>query len=227
MLHPRLHLQSVITILDFAGIAVGSIGGALHARDHLRFHYDIVGAFGLALISALGGGVMRDVLLQRGPPLALLDVWYLYTALLAAAAALLLGPRLSGRRTQGVLLCVDASAVALFAVAGTARAESFGLDWLPAIMLGVTTAVGGGSLRDVLSGTTPKVFERGTFYAIAALGAAAVYLGMDRLDLPDGWCVAGGSISGFLLRLLSVYFNWTTDALRREPAQERVEAGGK
>ncbi|WP_158615375.1 trimeric intracellular cation channel family protein [Acidipila sp. EB88] len=211
--HPRIHLQSLISVLDFAGIAVGSIGGALHAREHVRYEYDIIGAFGLALCSALGGGIVRDVLLGVGPPLALVDVGYLYTALGAAACTLLLGARI-GKRTQRVLLYVDAAAVSLFAVAGTARAEAFGVQWLPALMLGVTTAVGGGSLRDVLSGTTPKVFERGNYYAIAAAAAAGSYLLLDWLDLPDAWCVSAAALIGFTLRILSMLLNWRTGALR-------------
>ena len=211
--HPRVRLQAIVSLLDYAGIAVGSIGGALHARGHRRYEYDLVGAFGLALCSALGGGVLRDVLLGHGPPLALENPGYLYTALVAAAAALVLGAEI-GERTQKVLQSVDAAAISLFAVAGTARAESFGLPWLAAVILGLLTAVGGGSLRDVLSGATPKVFERGTYYAVAALGATLVYLLLDHLDLPDGWCVGVAAVAGFLLRMGSVWFGWTTEALR-------------
>ncbi|ADW69271.1 trimeric intracellular cation channel family protein [Granulicella tundricola] len=216
MLPERLHLQTLISALDFAGIAIGSIGGALHARQHARYSYDIIGAFGLALTSALGGGVVRDLLLQHGPPLALTDVWYLYTALLAAAAALALGS-IIGTRTQRVMLFIDAAAISLFSVAGTTRAQSFGLSWLPAIILGVTTAVGGGSLRDILSGTTPRVFERGNFYAIAALAASVSYLLLDQTSLSDTANVLIAVAVGFTLRMLSVHFNWTTDPIRPVP----------
>ena len=81
-------------------------------------------------------------------------------------------------------------------------------------MLGVTTAVGGGSLRDVLTGTTPKVFERGNFYAIAALLAAVTYLILHRLAVPDLACVALSAACGFTLRMLSIRFNWKTDPLK-------------
>ena len=155
----HIHLQLLIAALDFAGIAVASIGGALHAHRHPRYHYDIIGVFGLALTSALGGGGVRDILLQHGPPLALVDVWYCYVACLAAILTLPLATRI-GDRTEKFMLYIDAAAISLFAVSGTARAEGFGIAWLPAIMLGVITAVGGGSLRDVLSGSTPRVFER-------------------------------------------------------------------
>jgi uncharacterized membrane protein YeiH len=212
-LQDRLHLQLLVAIIDKAGVVVGSIGGTLHARRHPRFHYDIIGAFGLALVSALGGGIMRDLMLQHGPPLALVDTRYLDIALASAAATLLLGGSI-GDRTESLMNTIDAAAVSFFAVAGTARAEAFGLTWLPAVMLGVLTAVGGGSLRDVLSGTTPRVFETGNFYAIAALAAALAYLGLDRAGLPDLWCITLAVIIGFSLRMLSIRFNWTTDTIR-------------
>ena len=213
-----VHTRTLFSLLDYLGIAIASAGGALHARQHQRYAYDIIGAFGLALASGLGGGIARDVLLQHGPPLALVNVGYLYTALAGAAVALLFGSSF-GVRTQRVMLVIDAASISLFAVAGTTRAESFGLTWLPAIMLGVTTAVGGGSLRDVLSGATPRVFERGNFYAIAALAAAASYLLFDRLNLPEVACVSLAALLGFSLRIGSVVFNWRTDRLRQsDPA---------
>jgi uncharacterized membrane protein YeiH len=210
---PHLHLHTLITALDYTGIAIGAIGGALHARNHKRYQYDIVGALALALVSALGGGIARDVLLNQGPPLALTNLGYLYTALLAALATLLLGPRLFSR-LEALMLVIDAIAISLFAVAGTTRAQSFGIDTLPAVMLGITTAVGGGSLRDVLSGTTPRVFERGTFYAIAALFAATSYLVLDHIGVPDTTSVVAAVVLGFTLRMASLRFNWHTDALR-------------
>jgi len=210
-----VHPRTLFSVLDFLGIAIASAGGALHAQQHRRYAYDIIGAFGLALASGLGGGVARDVLLGHGPPLALTNVNYLYTALAGAAVALLFGSSF-GAKMQRAMLLIDAAALSLFAVAGTTRAENFGLSWLPAIMLGITTAVRGGSLRDVLSGTTPRVFERGKFYAIVALVASASYLVFEKFDLPEVACVTLAASLGFLLRIASVQFNWTTDRLRKQ-----------
>jgi uncharacterized membrane protein YeiH len=207
-----VHPRTLFFVLDYLGIAIASAGGALHARQHKRYAYDIIGAFGLALASGLGGGITRDVLLQHGPPLALVNVGYLYTALAGAAVALLF-PSSFGKRMQRAMLVIDAAALSVFAVAGTTRAENFGLNWLPAIMLGITTAVGGGSLRDVLSGTTPKVFLRGNFYAIVALVAAVCYLVLEKFGLPDVVCVTIAVMCGFALRMASVYFNWTTEKI--------------
>jgi uncharacterized membrane protein YeiH len=194
-----VHPRTLFSVLDYLGIAIASAGGALHARQHKRYAYDIIGAFGLALASGLGGGIARDVLLGHGPPLALVNVGYLYTALAGAAVALLF-PASFGVRMQRAMLVIDAAAISVFAVAGTTRAENFGLNWLPAIML---------------SGTTPKVFERGNFYAIVALVAAGIYLVLDKFDLPEILCVTIAVACGFALRMASVYFNWTTDRLRQ------------
>jgi len=212
-IHPPIHPQTLFSVLDFVGVAVASAGGALAARQHPRHTYDIVGALGLALASGLGGGVARDVLLNHGTPLSLMNVNYLYTAIAGALLALWL--RFSvGKGAQKLMLWIDAAALGLFAVAGTSRANSFGLNWLPAVMLGITTAVGGGALRDVLSGLTPRIFERGNFYAIAALAATLLYLGMKHLGMPDIACVSVGVVGGFALRMLSVVFDWKTTELR-------------
>lgn len=208
-----VHTRTLFGLLDYLGIAIASAGGALHARQHKRYAYDVIGAFGLALASGLGGGILRDVLLQHGPPLALVNVGYLYTALAGAAVALAF-PSTFGPRMQKTILIIDAASISLFAVAGTTRAENFGMSWLPAIMLGVTTAVGGGSLRDVLSGATPRVFERGNYYAIAATAAAGSYLLLELTNLSEVACVSLAAFIGFALRMASVIFDWRTDQLR-------------
>ncbi len=210
-----VHPRTLFTVLDYLGIGIASAGGALHARRHRQYAYDIIGAFGLALASGLGGGIARDVLLGYGPPLALTNVGYLYTALGGAAVALAFGASF-GAKMERAMMLIDAAALSVFAVAGTTRAENFGLSWLPAIMLGITTAVGGGSLRDVLSGTTPRVFERGNFYAIVALFASGCYVLLDLGGLPEIACATISVMAGFALRLASVKFNWTTDALRKK-----------
>src|ERR1700722_15793597 len=150
-----MHAPSLFSLVDFLGVIAGALGGALAARQNEKYQYDVVGLFGLALVSALGGGITRDILIQRGPPLALVDIRYLYAGLLGAVLGLILGKR-GGSLAERVLFIVDAAALVLFAVAGATRALDSGLVVLPALLLGCVTAVGGGSLRDVLSGRTPR-----------------------------------------------------------------------
>jgi uncharacterized membrane protein YeiH len=159
---PRVYMRalSLFSLIDFLGVIAGALGGALAAGQNVKYEYDIVGLFGLALVSALGGGITRDILIQRGPPLAFVDVRYLYAGFAGAFIGLVFGSRV-GTRAKRILIFVDAAALALFSVAGATRALNSSLSILPALISGVVTAVGGGSLRDVLSGGTPKVFERG------------------------------------------------------------------
>ena len=210
-----LPIDKLFSLIDFMGVFFGALGGALAAVRDTRYKYDLVGVTGLAMVSALGGGITRDLVLQRGAPLAFADSRYLMTALAGAAMGMLFA-RHAGRNTERVIIFMDAVALGLFAVAGSTRAIHSGLGWLPALLLGVTTAVGGGSIRDVLSGRTPKIFERGELYAIpAALGAAA-FLACDALHLPRQIATAVGVLSGFGLRVLAMRFHWETRPIRTE-----------
>jgi uncharacterized membrane protein YeiH len=204
---------SLFTIIDFLGVIAGALGGALAARRSQTHRYDLVGVLGLGIVSALGGGIIRDILIQRGPPLALLDVRYLYAALGGALVGLFFGSGL-GPRTQRLLIVVDAAALSLFAVAGATRALNSGLSMLPALLLGAVTAVGGGALRDVLSGRTPKVFEGGELYAIVAAFAAAIFLFCAVIGISIPTATGAGVGAGFLLRLVALRFGWQTKAIR-------------
>jgi uncharacterized membrane protein YeiH len=209
---------SLFTLIDFLGVFVAAIGGALDAARNQDYDYDIIGVTGLALVSALGGGITRDVILQQGPPLAFVDVRYLLDALLGAAIVLLFVWRHQGREpgptARYTLLFIDAAAIGLFAVAGATRAIHAGLGILPALILGVVTAVGGGALRDVLSGRTPQVFIHGQLYAIAATLAGVVFLAANAAGLEQTVATALGSFTGFAIRILAIRYGWRTFAVR-------------
>lgn len=89
-----LNAHSLFLLIDFLGVAAAAVGGALEARSSQGYKYDFVGVLGLGLVSALGGGVGRDILIQHGPPLAFTDVRYLICGLLGASLGLLVGARL-------------------------------------------------------------------------------------------------------------------------------------
>lgn len=204
-----MHALTLFSIVDFSGVAVGAVGGALEARRHEQYHYDVVGVLGLAFLSALGGGITRDIILQHGPPLAFVDVRYLLVALAGGMVGVLFGSS-AGPRTRRFMLTVDAAALGLFAVAGAIRALNADLSVLPALLLGVTTAVGGGSLRDVFMGRTPRIFERGEPYAIAATIAVVAFLLVDFLGFSRTDSTATGAGVGFLVRVLALQFGWRT-----------------
>ncbi len=197
---------------EIAAISLGSLGGVLALRRERRSPYDVIGLLGLGLISGVGGGVVRDVLLGDGPPLALQHPSYLAYALTGAAVAILFG-RSVGPRTMAIMSIVDALSLALFTVAGSTRAMSFGLGFLPCLVLGVTTAVGGGALRDVFSGRAPATFKEGELYALVSTVAAAMFLGVQHLGVPVNRAAIIGTVVGFGLRLLAMRFGWRTHAV--------------
>ncbi|HXB63003.1 MAG TPA: TRIC cation channel family protein [Acidobacteriaceae bacterium] len=212
---PHLSPSSLFTLIDYSGVVVGALGGALAARRDTKFNFDYVGVLGLGLISGVGGGIARDVLIQNGLPLALENPHYLYLALSGALLGLLFGSSM-GVRMRRTMLVVDALGLGFFAIAGATRAQDAGLGILPCLLLGVMTAVGGGSLRDVFSGRTPRVFERGEPYATAAGLSALLFLLMLHFGVPASVATPIGIVAGFLMRVLGVHFGWRTRAVREQ-----------
>ena len=193
----------IFEIVDLLGVFIGALTGALVAR---RLRYDITGHWALALVSGLGGGLIRDVLLQVGPPLALVEPAYLPTVLAATLVSALFGSRIDQLRRT--ILVVDAFAISAFAVAGSLRTLDVGLGVWPTILLGVTTAVGGGVIREVLIGETPIIFRRSELYATAALGACLAVIVMRELGSPREITVVVGITFGTFLRLGSLRWGW-------------------
>ncbi len=224
-LHAPAHLSYVLFhFFEIAAISLGALGGALALRRERGSPYDTIGLLGLGLISGVGGGAVRDVLLGDGPPLALQHPSYLAYALCGAGIAILFGKSV-GPRTLATINVVDALALGLFTVAGSTRAMNYGLGFLPCLVLGVTTAVGGGALRDLFSGHVPATFREGEMYALVSTIAAAVFLGVQRLDVPVNRAAIIGTLVGFGLRLLAIRYGWRTRALGLLPVIKRSRSG--
>ena len=195
--------EAIFYAVDLFGVFAGALTGALVAR---RLRYDITGYWGLALGSGLGGGLIRDVCLQAGPPLALVEPAYLPTVAVAALLGAFFGPKIEALRKT--ITVVDALALANFAVAGSLRSLDAGLGPWPVVLLGVITAVGGGIVRDLLTGDTPMVFRRGELYALAAMGACIVVVLVRELGAPREATVLAGMATGFGLRMGSLRYGW-------------------
>lgn len=195
-----LDLDGVFRIVDVTGVvANGLLGGAV-ARSR---RFDIVGFAMLAIISGLGGGMIRDVLLGAGRPVALTDPAYLSGALIAAVIAYVV--RLEDPFSRRALAMADLLALGCWSATGAVKASMVGLGWLPAIMLGVITAVGGGMLRDVLVGKVPAVFGGNTLYAsLAVIGSiqAIAFYHSGRSDLGMGVSILTCAVLGVLARRL-------------------------
>jgi uncharacterized membrane protein YeiH len=196
---------------ELTAVFLFAVTGALLAIEN---RYDIVGVFVLALFTAVGGGLVRDgFLLPQGPPLALKDERYLLAVASAVFLCLIFGTHLN--RLRLVFLLADALGLGFYAVVGAQRALEFGLGPLAAAFVGLTTAVGGGVLRDVLTGKETLLFKPGEFYILAAAVGVAVFLGLSYFALLPAPRAAIWSIATtFLIRLAAVSFNWKTTAAR-------------
>lgn len=189
--------------VDLFGVFIDALTGALVAR---RYCYDIMGYWVLALVSGLGGGIIRDVSLESGPPLALVEPTYLPTVAVATLLGAFFGPKIGPLRKTTIV--VDAIALGNFAVAGSLRSLDAGLGVWPVVLLGMVTAVGGGMIRDLLTGDTPLIFRRGELYALAALGACIVVVIVRELGVPREVTVVSGLTTGVGLRLASLRYGW-------------------
>jgi uncharacterized membrane protein YeiH len=197
---------------DLGATFLYALTGALVA---IRRQYDIIGLFVLALVSGVGGGLIRDgIFIQDGVPLAMKDERYLYAVIAGCVVAVLFGHRMD--RLQKIFLFADALGLGAYAVVGVSRSLNAGYTILPAIIVGIVNASGGGLLRDVLVREEPLLFKPGQVYVLAALVGACVFtLLIIQFHMPVQ--VAGLWAVGvtFVLRVLSILFNWKTVSVRR------------
>jgi len=196
--HPSL----VLVALDLVGIAVFAISGGLVA---VRKELDIFGVLVLALITGLGGGFIRDLLIGAVPPAALADWRYLLAPVAAGLLTFYFHPALG--RMERLVNVFDAAGLGLFCVTGTLKALAYGLGPVPAAMLGMVTAIGGGMMRDVLAGRVPVVL-RGELYATPALLGAAIAVVGHELGLPTAVVAGPAALACFGWRLLAMRRGW-------------------
>jgi uncharacterized membrane protein YeiH len=171
----------------------------------VRKNLDLFAALVLGGVTGLGGGFIRDVLIGATPPAALADWRYLLVPVAAGLLTFVFHPTV-GRLERFVTL-FDAFGLALFCVTGALKAVDYGLDPLPAALMGMLTGIGGGMLRDVLSGSVPVIFE-GVLYATPALAGATVAVLLDRTDLPLLVVAAAGFTTCLGWRLLALVRGW-------------------
>lgn len=202
MASPAVEPSTTLVVLDLVGIVVFAISGALVA---VRKDLDVFGVLVLAGVTGLGGGFLRDVLIDATPPAALSDWRYLMVPVAAGLMTFAYHPTLG--RMERLVNVFDAFGLALFCVAGALKAVDYGLGPLPAALLGMTTGIGGGMVRDVLAGRVPVVF-RGELYATPALAGALVAVVLDRTDVPFTLAAVAGAAVCLAWRLLAIWRRW-------------------
>ena len=203
---PRIHevgAGTLIRVFDLAATTVFAVEGATLGGDA---HLDLFGVVVLGCVTALGGGILRDILIGAVPPAALTDRLYVPVAVVAGLATFLLHHPV-GEVPTWTLTGLDAAGLGLFCASGSVKALDYGLLPVSAAVLGTLTAVGGGAMGAVLIGRVPPVL-RVDIYAVAALvGAAIVVIGVRR-KLPTGPVMVVGGTACFLLRVVAASQHW-------------------
>jgi uncharacterized membrane protein YeiH len=193
----------LLFVVDHAGTILFAMEGASAA---ISGNLDFLGVMVVSFASALGGGVLRDVLIGATPPQAMRDWRYAVEAFVAGA--LVFGLHHFAQQVPSQLLMIlDAAGLALFAVAGTQKALSYGIPPFIATLMGTITGVGGGAIRDILLMHIPAIL-RTDIYATAALLGSAVMVVARKLGLHPTFAAVLGGVVCFALRVLSVWWHW-------------------
>jgi uncharacterized membrane protein YeiH len=201
--------ERLLFVVDLAGTLFFGLEGALAA---IASRLDVFGVMVLAFATALGGGLVRDVLIGAIPPAAIRDPSYAIAAFVGGGMAIGLH-RLVAQMPVAVSIGLDAAGLALFAVSGAVKAHDFGIAPLMAVLMGTITGVGGGTVRDLFLARVPAVL-RVDVYAVAALAGATVTV----VGLASGRsrpaAMAAGAAACFLLRVVSAWQGWNLPRIR-------------
>jgi uncharacterized membrane protein YeiH len=193
--------RTLLLVLDLAGTFVFALDGAWTALRVARL--DIVGVVTLGIVTAIGGGIIRDLLIGAVPPATFSDWRYLAVATAGGLIAFALSRWLE-RLTLPISL-LDAAGLSLFAVTGASKALAYGLGAGQAVILGAITGVGGGTLRDVLIRQIPAVLHSG-LYAIPALIGAGITVATIRGGVYGVTAAVAAAAVCFLVRMFGVVF---------------------
>lgn len=190
-------------VLDLLGTFFFALSGSLLAA---RRGFDIVGSVLLGSLTGLGGGIVRDLVLGVTPT-AFAEPIYLLPPLIAALVVYALYGGME-KLTRPLLVC-DAAGLALFCTTGAVKALEHGMNPVAAALLGVTTGVGGGLMRDVVANRDPQLFDPRDVYALPAMLGAALITLVWSLGWYSVWFAAGIAALVFALRILSLHFRWS------------------
>ena len=216
---PGLRTQSwgrrrIRHFLDLSGIAVFAISGALAAG---RKSLDWLGVAVIAVVTAIGGGTLRDLLLERHPIFWIADPNYLVVCLVATAVTLVyVRMRVPPFRA---LFVADALGLAFFTIGGTQIAEQVGVSGLLAGLMGMITGTAGGVVRDVLYAEIPLILRRGQLYASAAIAGAALYLALERGGVPRDIAAPVGMAAIAAIRFAAILWRLELPVLHLEQGE--------
>jgi uncharacterized membrane protein YeiH len=205
---------TLVQFLDLVGVSVFAISGALAAA---RKRLDLLGVVVIAMVTAIGGGTTRDLLLDRAV------FWttqprYLYVIVVSALLTVVWTRRF--RPPDRALAIADALGLALFAISGAQIAERAELPGIVCVIMGTITGVAGGMIRDVLTAEIPMVIRRGQIYATAAIAGIVAYLVLRRsFDLDEPMAAVAGMVVIAGLRISAIAWGWTLPVFTLEDHQ--------
>jgi uncharacterized membrane protein YeiH len=199
----RYDSAKLLLVVDLVGTFVFAVEGATAA---IEGELDLLGLMVLAFATALAGGIIRDLLIGAIPPGAIRD-WRYAAVAFVAGAVVFLWHRYVSQVPQSFIVVVDAAGLALFSVAGAAKALDYGIHPFLAVLMGGITGVGGGTVRDLLLARVPTVL-RADIYAVAALAGAAVMVAGLSWGLPPTLMTIAGAVVCFVLRVVAVWRHW-------------------
>lgn len=188
----------ILKVLDLLGVAVFAASGALAAG---RKSLDLLGVLVIAAVTAIGGGTIRDLLMDR-TVFWMADPSYLWVIL--AAALLTVGWSHWFRPPRNSLAMADALGLGLFAIGGAQVAEAGGMSGIIVVLLGTMTGVAGGVLRDVLANDVPMILRRGDLYASAAIAGTTLYLVLQSFGVPPSPAALTGMATIVALRMAAI-----------------------
>ncbi|MGE8497531.1 MAG: trimeric intracellular cation channel family protein [Pseudomonas sp.] len=196
-------MAQLFYLADLFGVAVFAITGALMAG---RKSMDLFGVLVIAIVTALGGGTLRDVILDNHPVSWIRDDTYIVVASLVAVGTVL-WVRLTRPINEKGLLIADAFGLAVFTVIGTEVALQHNVPYSTAVIMGVMTGVAGGVMRDVICNEIPLIFKK-EIYATACIAGALVFIGLRMLGTPH-WLDTGiAMLTVLLIRLAAIHWRF-------------------
>ncbi|WP_299612249.1 trimeric intracellular cation channel family protein [uncultured Tateyamaria sp.] len=204
--------MTLFAFLDYASVLVFALTGSLVAS---RAQLDIVGFCFFAILTAVGGGTLRDVLLDRNPVFWIENPSYLGVASAAALLVFVTAHRLESR--YAVLLWLDAFALAVAVAAGSGIALALGHSAPVVMVMGIITGCMGGLMRDVVSNEVPLVLKQGELYVTCALGGSAATALASHFDLSPSLGATICAAVTFTLRAGSLYFGWRLPVYKSRP----------
>lgn len=208
--------MNLLYAFDLLGTVAFAASGAWAG---VRHHMDLLGVLVLGVVTAIGGGTLRDILLGDTPPFCFKDDTYIYLSIGVSLAVFVFNRYLE--RIAHPLLYLDAIGLATFVVIGTQKAISFGASFIVAVTMGVMTATAGGVIRDMLSSQVPLILRKEIYASACIAGGALLYVGT-AVGLNHTFVVLAAATLVIALRLLAIRHNWALPRAKSSTSEDTL-----